>query len=169
MSQSFRYCPHCGTQNPREAEECIKCGLVFSKFKPLSISVEKQKKSKFNFLIIVFSFVFIFFISYMLLVVWIEKKYLKIEEKSEGIYKLSLKLEEIYKNLPPKSSEEKEKHLREIEHMEKLISTFPVSEDMEKINLFEENLRDIKEIILKDQNLDFNIQRKIEGRFNKLK
>lgn len=169
MSQAFRYCPHCGTQNPKEAEECIKCGLVFSKFKPLEISIEQKKRDKSYFLVFLFSFVLISFLSYMLLVIWLEKKYIKEEAGKDQILTLTLKLEKIYQDLPARSLEQKKKFLKEIEGMEKIVSTFPISEDIEKINLFEENLKEIKDILLEEKTLDLKAKNIIEERFKKLK
>ncbi len=169
MSQSFRYCPNCGTQNPKEAEECIKCGLVFSKFKPFSITVEKVEEKKSNFLYYLIFFVGFLFLSYMITIVIIEKKFLNVEEKKGGIYNLTIKLENIYKKLPIENIEQKEKYKKEIELMEKLISNFPVSEDIEKINLFAENLKDIKVILEENKELDLNTQKRIEEKFAKLK
>lgn len=162
MSQSFRYCPNCGTQNPKEAEECIKCGLVFSKFKPFSITVEKVEQKKSNFFYYLIFFVGLLFLSYMITIVIIEKKFLNVEEKKGGIYNLTMKLENIYKKLPIENIEQKTKCLKEIELMEKMISTIPVSEDIEKLNIFSENLKDIKNILLKNKELDLNTQKKLK-------
>lgn len=169
MNQEFRYCPHCGTQNLKEAKECIKCGLIFSKFKPLEITIEKGKKSSSSFLIFLFGFILISFVFYMVLVILLEKKYVGGITSSDQILILVLKLEKIYNHIPANSLEQKEKFLKEIEMMEKILVTFPVSEDIEKINNFEENLKDIKKLLLEDRAPDAEIQRKIESRFNKLK
>lgn len=169
MRQLFRYCPNCGTQNLKEAKECVKCGLIFSKFKPLEISIEKGQKRKSYFLIFLLGFVLTLFLFYMALVIWLEKKYVRGIAGSDQILGLALKLERIYNHIPANSLEQKEKFLEEIEVMEKILATFPVSEDMEKINNFEENLKDIKKLLLEDRVPDTEIQRKIESRFNKLK
>ncbi|MEJ5166159.1 MAG: zinc ribbon domain-containing protein [Thermoanaerobaculia bacterium] len=169
MNQAFRYCPHCGTQNQKEAEECIKCGLVFSKFKPLEIPIDKKKKEKSYFLLFLFSFILFSFISYMAVVIWLEKKYIKEEIRVDKILELTLRLERIYMGLPAESLKQKERFLKEIEGMERIISTFPVSEDMEKINLFEENLKDIKDILLEDKTPDLKVKNRIEERFKKIK
>lgn len=105
----------------------------------------------------------------MLLVIWLEKKYIKEEIGTDQILELTLQLERIYHGLPAKSLEQREKFLKEIEGMERIISTFPVSEDMEKINLFEENLKEIKDILLKDKIPDLEVKNKIKERFKKLK
>jgi len=169
MSQSFRYCPNCGTQNQKEAKECIRCGLVFEKFKPFEITIQKEKEKKSYFLFILIGIIGFAFLSYMFLVINIEKKYLNTSEKKSGIYSMTLRLEFIYKRIPVENPQQKNKYLKEIDSMEKLVSGFPVSEDVEKLNLFEENLRDVKNILLKNEEADLDLKKKIEERFGKLK
>lgn len=169
MNESFRYCPNCGTQNPKEADECLKCGLVFSKFKPLSITFEKGKREKPYFLILILAIIFISFLSYIIVVLLIERDFLKGNEVKPGIYNLTMDLEMIYKKLPVKDIEQRQKYLKEIHTIEKIISIFPISEDIEKINIFEQNLKDIKEILLEKQEVDDGLKLKIEERFKKLK
>lgn len=169
MNQFYRYCPNCGTQNSKEAEQCLKCGLVFSKYKPLSITVEKEKVKKSYFLITILTIVLISFLSYIFIIVLIERKFLKENEQKLGISNLVIDLEIIYKKLPVIDFKQKEKYLKEINSIEKILSTFPVSEDMEKIDIFSQNLKDIKEILLKNKEIDDGLKLKIEERFKKLK
>lgn len=169
MDQSYRYCPKCGTQNPKEADECLRCGLVFSKYKPLSITIEKEKIKKSYFLVSILTIVLISFLSYIIVIVLIEKKFFKEKEQKLGIYNLVIDLEIIYKKLPIIDFKQKEKYLKEINTIEKILSTFPVSEDMEKIDIFLQNLNDIKEILLGNKEINDGLKLKIEERFKKLK
>lgn len=168
MSQ-FRYCPNCGTQNPKDAQECEKCGLIFSKFKPLTLTIENKKQKRSYFLFLLLIIVLFSFLSYITVIVLLEKEFLKSEKRKSETYNLVIRLENIYKKTPVKDKEKKEKYLKEIHSMEKLLSTFPVSEDIEKLNFLEENIRDIKKILINEKEIDDNLKNKIEERFKKLK
>lgn len=164
----FRYCPSCGSQNPKDAEECIKCGVIFSKFKPLKISIEKEKrKGSFSYTFI-FSAILFIFILYISSMIYIQKKFLYFEDQKDSIFSLSLRLESIYKKIPNMNALQKEKFIKEIEFMEKLVSTFPAFEDAEKLNIFEENLKEIKDVLIYPEKLNSK-KEKIEKRFKMLK
>ncbi len=169
MESNFKYCPSCGTQNLRESQECVRCGLVFEKFKktPIVIEEKKEKKSPIPFFIL---FLVLFLLtSYMGITIILEKEFAKGSESNSNIFNLILRIEMIYKRIPKMDLEEKKKYIKEIDSIIKAISLIPVSEDAEKVNLLEENLKDIKRILENNNPQEEKINEIIEKRFNKLK
>ncbi len=169
MEKNFKYCPSCGTQNLKENQECVKCGLVFEKFKKRPILIEKRREKKPLAPIFFLFLVLFLLISYMAITIILEKEFAKGGESKSNISNLILRIEFIYKKIPKMDLEERKKYIKEIDSITKAVSLIPVSEDAEKVNLLEENLKDIKKILENNNSKEEKINKTIEKRFIRLK
>jgi len=167
METDFRYCPSCGTRNIKTDASCVRCGLVFSRFKPAPVLAQAGKEERSHMSALLLAIVAILFVSFTSYILWIQKSLVPNKNTTEGsIQLLTVRAETLFQRLLHESTE-KELNLihTEIQGLLTFINVVPESQDVEANLMLQKILIDMERGSHFPLVLDAKMQSSIQERF----
>ena len=148
MQADFRYCPSCGTRNAATDASCVKCGVVFSKFRRMDVVLQSGREKGIDTRALVIGFGVVLALLFAAYVVLVQRFMPKGPGKDPGGLPLvSARAEALFtRMLQAKTEGEFEKINAEIKGLQSYLNLIPEGQDMEANLILQRNLSDMERL-----------------------